>query len=106
MEEYRFYFEFKAWEGVVRIHAVQRVGENTRHYFTFVDGHLTGHTLHNCEQIPDGVCFLQLPYDMFEDLKKAIIESVEREGGAPTQQYLRGEIKRLEDEVNWLRSKL
>lgn len=104
MKAYRFYFELKPWDGNMYIHVIQQGSENTKHYFTFEGGKVMAHTIGACESIPDGSNFLELPFDLFIALKDALVERAEQEGGAPTQQSLRGEVKRLEDENKWLRS--
>lgn len=105
MTQYKAYIERQPWNYGVRIHIQRMSGEDRREYLTLKDGKVIATIIDACCLTPEGAHFLELPELVFEAIKERIMNDVEQQGGAPTQQSLRGEIKRLEDEVKWLREK-
>jgi hypothetical protein len=104
MTEYKAYIERSWIMDSWRIYVTGRFSDR-REYVTLKDGKVISTIIDECQMIPDGGHFLELPDSVFKAIKDRIMSDVEQQGGAPTQQSLRGEIKRLENEVNWLREK-
>lgn len=105
MTQYKAYIEKQVWNYGVRIHVQRLIGDERREYLTLKDGKVIATLIDAHSYTPEGAYFLELPENVFDAIKERVISDMENQGGAPTQQSLRGEIKRLENEVNWLREK-
>src|SRR5687767_9828673 len=101
MSEYRTYIRFKPQDHTVEIYISSSVSCEQRDVLSYKDSQVISTRVDLNIESPGP--FLSLPWEVFESLKEGVLDMVERQGGAPTQQSLRGELKRLEDEVKWLR---
>lgn len=101
--EYKTFIEHKYVEGKVLIYMV-RQQNNFRDFLTIRDGITIATRIEEGVAIPEDGYYLKLPIEVFDCLLSGMVEHQERKGGAPTQQSLRGEVKRFENEVAWLRS--
>jgi hypothetical protein len=96
--EYKIYIQSEPWNRQVAIY----LGDDNS-YYTYSDGVLTAH---GKDCAVKSKPLITLTPEVFAALERTILEEVERRGGTPGTQYLRGKVEELEKQVAWFKSKI
>lgn len=103
IEDYMIHIEHDFLSNQVKIYAMSR---DRKAYLTMEGSNVIHNLINEYEMIPENATSLKLPVSVFNSLMSGVTKYQEARGGLPTQQSLKGEIKRYENEVTWLRDAL
>lgn len=100
--EFKIYIDTQPAYNRVDIHAVV-FRKDSKEVLSYKDGAVISSIV---EENVVSTPFISLPMELFKSIEEKIILDLERRGGAPSQQYMRGRCEQLEKEVAWLRTQV
>jgi hypothetical protein len=100
--EFKIYIDTQPVYNRVDIHAIV-LRENGKEVLSYKDGAVISTIVEEGQHSPP---FLTLPLELFKTIEEQIIMDMERRGGAPSQQYMRGKVDVLEKFVEWFKTKV